>query len=290
MFEQEYRTVFEGTATWQQLPVPSAEGGRFAWDEGSTYVAEPPFFDDLDAEPAAMEDIVGARALAVLGDTVTTDHISPAGAIPKEGPAGRWLIDRGVKPVDFNTFGSRRGHHDVMMRGTFGNIRIKNRLADGKEGNWTSHLPTGEVISIYDAAIRYRDAATPLVVLAGVEYGTGSSRDWAAKGTRLLGVRAVIAKSYERIHRSNLIGMGVLPLQFQEGEGIDELGLSGRETFAIGGIADGLEPGCTLTVEATDEAGTARSFSAVVRLDTSVEVDYYRHGGILPFVLRKLAG
>ena len=212
--------------------------------------------------------------LAFLGDTVTTDHISPAGAIPKDGPAGRWLIDRSVKPVDFNTFGSRRGHHDVMMRGTFGNIRIKNRLADGKEGNWTKHFPSGEIVSIYDAAMRYMEESTPLVVLAGVEYGTGSSRDWAAKGTALQGVRAVLAASYERIHRSNLIGMGVLPLQFEDG-----------------GIAEGLKPGGRLTVKTEGRKdGKTESFEVLVRLDTDVELEYYRHGGILSYVLRKLAG
>lgn len=233
MFKRQYADVFTGTDAWKKLPTPEAEGGRYAWDPESTYVAEPPFFTNLADEPAPLADIEGARVLAFLGDTVTTDHISPAGAIPKDGPAGRWLIDRGVKPVDFNTFGSRRGHHDVMMRGTFGNIRIKNRLADGKEGNWTKHFPSGEIISIYDAAMRYMEEGTPLVVLAGVEYGTGSSRDWAAKGTALQGVRAVIAAGYERIHRSNLIGMGVLPLQFEDGVTADTLGLTGEERFSI---------------------------------------------------------
>ncbi|MDH5806046.1 MAG: aconitate hydratase AcnA, partial [Gemmatimonadota bacterium] len=225
MYEEQYAKVFEGTDAWKKLPIPESEGGRYAWDDASTYVAEPPFFTDLGDTPPPLTDIEGAYALAFLGNTVTTDHISPAGAIPKDGPAGKWLMDRSVKPVDFNTFGSRRGHHDVMMRGTFGNIRIKNQLAGGKEGNWTKHIPSGEIISMYDASVRYTEENTPLVVIAGSEYGTGSSRDWAAKGTKLLGVRAVIATSYERIHRSNLVGMGVLPLQFSEGESAESLGL-----------------------------------------------------------------
>jgi aconitate hydratase len=289
MFQREYGTVFEGTEAWKALPIPEAEGGRFAWSDSSTYVAEPPFFLDLSDEPLPIQDIIGARVLAWLGDTVTTDHISPAGAIPKDSPAGEWLQAKGVRPVDFNTFGSRRGHHDVMMRGTFGNIRIKNHLVDGKEGNWTIHFPTGETTSIYDAAMRYKESNTPLIVLAGTEYGTGSSRDWAAKGTNLLGVRAVIAKSYERIHRSNLIGMGVLPLQFQESDSVESLGMNGQEAFSIAGIADGLKPGDNVHVTAARD-GTTVEFEAVVRLDTGVEVDYYEHGGILQYVLRKLAG
>ena len=295
MFKRQYADVFTGTDAWKKLPTPEAEGGRYAWDPESTYVAEPPFFANLGDKPAPLDDIEGARVLAFLGDTVTTDHISPAGAIPKDGPAGRWLIDRGVKAIDFNTFGSRRGHHDVMIRGTFGNIRIKNRLADGKEGNWTKHFPSGEIISIYDAAMRYMEEGTPLVVLAGVEYGTGSSRDWAAKGTALQGVRAVIAASYERIHRSNLIGMGVLPLQFEDGVTADALGLTGEERFSITGIAEGLKPGSRLTVKTEGQTegrkdGRTESFEVLVRLDTDVELEYYRHGGILSFVLRKLAG
>ena len=289
MFTEQYRTVFEGTETWKALPVPASEGGRYAWNPSSTYVAEPPFFSDLPDEPAPLRDIAAARVLVFLGDTVTTDHISPAGAIPKDGPAGRWLIERGVKPVEFNTFGSRRGHHDVMMRGTFGNIRLKNRLADGKEGNWTKHLPTGELTPIYDAAMRYQDSGTPLIVLAGGEYGTGSSRDWAAKGTALQGVRAVIARSYERIHRSNLIGMGVLPLQFTEGTDADSLGLRGDEEFTITGIAQGLRPGGTVRVSTDGGAEGKTEFDALVRLDTEVELEYFRHGGILSYVLRKLA-
>jgi aconitate hydratase len=288
MFRRRYQAVFEGGEAWKRLPIPEAQGGRFAWDPASTYVAEPPYFQDLPRSPKPLSDITGARVLAWLGDSVTTDHISPAGAIPKDGPAGRWLIERGVKPVDFNTFGSRRGHHEVMMRGTFGNIRIKNKLAEPKEGNWTVHLPSGEAGSIYDVAMRYAQEGVPLVVLAGKEYGTGSSRDWAAKGPALLGIRAVIAESYERIHRSNLIGMGVLPLQFLEGQNAASVGLTGRERYDIRGIAEGLSPGGTVRVTAQDDRGRAVTFEARVRLDTPIELEYYRHGGILPYVLRQL--
>jgi aconitate hydratase len=289
MFVREYASVFEGTDAWKALPVPAAEGGRFKWDLKSTYVADPPFFADLPTKPPPLSDITDARVLVSLGDTVTTDHISPAGAIPKDGPAGRWLIDQGVKPVEFNTFGSRRGHHEVMMRGTFGNIRIKNQLVEGREGNWTEHIPSGDVASIYDVATRYQSEGTSLIVLAGVEYGTGSSRDWAAKGTALLGVKTVIAQGYERIHRTNLIGMGVLPLQFPDGVDRTTLGLTGRERYSISGVASGLEPGGTVTVTAVSDDAKSVRFDAVVRLDTAVEVEYYRHGGILPYVLRKLA-
>ncbi len=290
MFETQYAGVFDGDDQWKAIPVPAAGGRRFAWDGESTYIANPPFFEGMAARPAPIADIAGARVLAWLGDSVTTDHISPAGAIPKDSPAGKWLIGRGVKPVDFNTFGSRRGNHDVMMRGTFGNIRIRNKLVEGKEGNWTEHLPTGEVTSIYDAAMRYRDAGTPLLVLGGKEYGSGSSRDWAAKGTALLGVRAVIAESYERIHRSNLIGMGVLPLQFRQGESAESLGLNGREVFGLEGVAGtDITPGGTARVAAQRPDGSTVSFDVVARLDTAVEVEYYRHGGILPYVLRALA-
>ena len=289
MFTQEYAGVFEGTDAWKRLPIPSAEGGRFAWDQGSTYIANPPFFADLPVTPRPLRDITNARVLAWFGDSVTTDHISPAGAIPKDGPAGRWLVEQGVKPVDFNTFGARRGHHEVMMRGTFGNIRIKNQLVGAKEGNWTVHFPSGETISIYDAAMRYQREGTPLIVLAGAEYGTGSSRDWAAKGPALLGVRAVIAVSYERIHRSNLIGMGILPLQFPEGKTAADYRLTGRETFDLTGIARDLKPRGTARVRARAEGGKVTELDPVVRLDTPVEVEYYRHGGILPYVLRQLA-
>jgi aconitate hydratase len=289
-FRKEYAGVFDGDELWQAIAVPEAEGGRFAWDPNSTYIANPPFFTGMTFEPVPVINIEGARVLAWLGDSVTTDHISPAGAIPKDGPAARWLMERGVEPVEFNTFGSRRGNHDIMMRGTFGNIRIRNRLAEGKEGNWTEHLPSGEIVSIYDAAMRYQDTGTPLVVFGGTEYGSGSSRDWAAKGTRLLGVRAVIAASYERIHRSNLIGMGVLPLQFRPGESAESHGLTGREQITITGVAgDEVTPAGAAKVTATRDDGTTVSFDVLVRLDTSVEVEYYRHGGILPYVLRNLA-
>ncbi|MBI4421060.1 MAG: aconitate hydratase AcnA, partial [Gemmatimonadetes bacterium] len=287
MFRKEYAAVFEGDETWKQLPVP--EGRLFAWDPRSTYVANPPFFTDLTPDPQPITDVSGARVLAWLGDSVTTDHISPAGAIPKDSPAGKWLIERGVKAVDFNTFGSRRGHHEVMMRGTFGNIRIRNRLAGDKEGNWTLHFPTGDVISIYDAARRYEKKGTPLIVLAGKEYGSGSSRDWAAKGPALLGVRAVIAESYERIHRSNLVGMGVLPLQFLPDTSAATYGLTGEETFRITGISQNLKPRGQVNVTAERTGGDAAQFVAVVRLDTPVELEYYRHGGILHYVLRQLA-
>jgi aconitate hydratase len=290
MFESEYAGVFEGDDTWKALPVARGEGGRFGWDDASTYIANPPFFENMPEVPTPVTNIANARVLVWLGDTVTTDHISPAGAIPKDGPAGRWLIEHGVKPVDFNTFGSRRGHHDVMMRGTFGNIRIRNRLVEGKEGNWTKHMPSGEVTSVYDAAMQYQTEGVPLVVLAGTEYGTGSSRDWAAKGTTLLGVRAVIARSYERIHRSNLIGMGVLPLQFVDADA-DSLGLAGDETFTITNIEDAtITSSGTAQVMATRPDGTVIEFGALIRLDTAIEVDYYKHGGILPYVLRELAG
>jgi aconitate hydratase len=288
MFREEYASVFEGDDAWKKLPVPEAAGGRFAWDPQSTYVAEPPYFQNLPRTPAALADIAGARVLAWLGDSVTTDHISPAGAIPKDSPAGRWLMEHDVKPVDFNTFGSRRGHHEVMMRGTFGNIRIKNKLVEPKEGNWSVHVPSGDVASIYDVAARYQQEGAPTIVLAGKEYGTGSSRDWAAKGPALQGVKAAIAESYERIHRSNLIGMGVLPLQFPEGQSAASLGLSGREAFTLTGIAQGLKPGGTVRVTATRQDGGTAAFDARVRLDTPIELEYYRHGGILPYVLRQL--
>jgi aconitate hydratase len=285
LFERRYGSVFDGDETWQALRVP--EGSRYAWEAASTYVQEPPFFIDLPSEPLPLRDITGARALAVLGDSVTTDHISPAGSIPKNGPAARYLREHGVEQADWNTFGSRRGNHEVMMRGTFGNVRIANALVPGKEGNWTLHFPTGEVISIYDAAMRYQEAGTPLIILTGKEYGTGSSRDWAAKGPALLGVKAILAESYERIHRSNLVGMGVLPLAYQPGTDRSSLGLTGTETFTISGIASGPTPGGTVTVTARDESGKETLFPAVVRLNSAVELDYYRHGGILQRVLRQ---
>jgi len=253
-------------------------------------VAKPPFFEGLTSDPDPIEDIVGARALAVLGDSVTTDHISPAGSISSTSPAGQWLQAQGVTPLEFNSYGSRRGHHEVMMRGTFANIHLRNALVPGREGPYTVHLPDGEEEFIYDAAMRYRNEAVPLVILAGKEYGSGSSRDWAAKGTLLLGVRAVIAESYERIHRSNLVGMGVLPLEFLPGESAASIGLTGREAFTIEGVAASLAPHCRLTVVArSDEDDRERSFEVLARLDGPIDVDYYRHGGILPAVLRGLA-
>ncbi|MFQ5699154.1 MAG: aconitate hydratase AcnA [Myxococcota bacterium] len=286
MFRERYARVFEGPAAWKSIEIP--EGVRYAWNPESTYVLAPPFFEGMTREEPPLADIRGARVLALLGDSVTTDHISPAGTIPVDSPAGRYLIERGVDPREFNSFGSRRGNHEVMMRGTFGNIRLRNELAPGTEGGYTKLLPDGEVTTIYDAAMRYRERGTPLVVLAGKEYGTGSSRDWAAKGTLLLGVRAVLCESFERIHRSNLVGMGVLPLQFLEGESVKSLGLTGWETIDIGGVATGLAPGCEVSVRAVAPDGRALEFRARVRIDTPDELAYYRNGGILPYVLRGL--
>jgi aconitate hydratase len=286
LFRRTYASVFAGDERWTALPIPS--GDRYAWDGASTYIARPPFFDGLAAEPAPLGDIEGARVLALLGDSVTTDHISPAGSIAAWSPAGQWLQARGVGPLDFNSYGARRGHHEVMMRGTFGNIRLRNALADGREGPYTVHLPDGDEAFIYDAAMRYRDDGVPLLVIAGREYGSGSSRDWAAKGTTLLGIRAVIAESYERIHRSNLVGMGVLPLQFLPGEGAAALGLTGRESFTIHGLAE-LTPRQEVVVVARSDDGAERRFRAIARLDGPIEVDYLRQGGILPAVLRRLA-
>ena len=286
-FTAKYGAVFDGDERWRGLFAPG--GDRFAWTDESTYVRHPPFFQTLAAEPAPPGDIAGARVLALLGDSVTTDHISPAGAIPPDGPAGRYLIEQGVDPRDFNSFGSRRGNHEVMMRGTFANIRLRNRLAPGTEGGWTRHQPGGEQMTIYDAAMRYQAEGTPLVVLAGKEYGSGSSRDWAAKGTLLLGVRAVIAESFERIHRSNLVFMGVLPLVFGDGQSAAGLGLTGAESYELGGIADGLAPRSDVRVRATAADGSTTEFVATARIDTPEELHYYRHGGILPYVLRQLA-
>jgi aconitate hydratase len=286
LFRAEYGHVFEGDENWRNLPVPA--GDVYAWDPSSTYVQEPPYFVDLKSEPSPPADISGGRVLVTVGDSVTTDHISPAGNIPKDSPAGQYLIAHGVAPAEFNSYGARRGNHEVMVRGTFGNVRLRNELVPGREGDWTAHQPDGEVMRIYDAAMRYQADGVPLLVIAGREYGTGSSRDWAAKGTVLLGIRAVIAESYERIHRSNLVGMGVLPLQFKPGEGRAALGLDGRERYDIAGVAAGLTPGQELTVRATRPDGTALSFQVVARLDTPLEIDYYRQGGILPAVLRQL--
>ncbi len=286
-FTSKYAGVFDGDERWRGLFAPV--GDRFEWTDDSTYVRHPPFFQSLEPDPAPPGDIAGARVLALLGDSVTTDHISPAGAIPPDGPAGRYLIAKGVAPKDFNSFGSRRGNHEVMMRGTFANIRLRNRLAPGTEGGWTRHLPDGEQLSIYDAAMRYQAEGTPLLVLAGKEYGSGSSRDWAAKGTLLLGVRAVIAESFERIHRSNLVFMGVLPLVFRDGDSAAGLGLSGEESFEITGIVGGLAPLSDVRVRATAADGSVTAFTATARIDTPEELHYYRHGGILPYVLRQLA-
>jgi aconitate hydratase len=288
LFRQTYAVVFEGDDRWRALPIPG--GDRYAWDDASTYVAKPPFFDGLSREPAPVRDIEGARVLAVLGDSVTTDHISPAGSIAPWSPAGQWLQEHGVGPLEFNSYGARRGHHEVMMRGTFGNIRLRNKLVDGKEGPYTVHLPSGEEAFIYDAAMRYRSEGVPSIVIAGREYGSGSSRDWAAKGPALLGVRAVIAETYERIHRSNLVGMGVLPLQFLVGDSAASLGLTGREAYTIAGLEAGLAPRQRLTVLAREDgSGRERRFDVIARLDGPIEVDYLRHGGILPAVLRRLA-
>ncbi len=284
MFEARYSNVFEGNEMWNA--VGGQEGDLYAWQAESTYVQEPPFFVDLSPELDAISDITGARVLAKLGDSVTTDHISPAGSIAVDSPAGQYLISRGVEPKDFNSYGSRRGNHEVLMRGTFANIRIRNLLAPGTEGGVTVHLPSGELQSIYDAAMRYVDEGVPSIVIAGVEYGSGSSRDWAAKGPLLLGVRAVLVESFERIHRSNLVGMGVLPLEFVDGENAESLGLSGKEVYDITGLSDDLQPLQDVTVTATDEDGSVRSFSATLRIDTPVEIDYYRNGGILHTVLR----
>jgi aconitate hydratase len=288
MFRSQYARVFEGDAMWRALPVPT--GDRFAWDEASTYIRRPPFLEGLSSEPAPLVEIGGARALAVLGDSITTDHISPAGSIRKDSPAGQYLIGRGVDPKDFNSYGARRGNHEVMMRGTFANVRLRNQLAPGTEGGFTTVLPNGGVMSIYDASVAYRDARVPLIVLAGKEYGSGSSRDWAAKGTMLLGVKAVIAQSFERIHRSNLVNMGVLPLEFADGASVTSLGLTGRETYDLVGSGSDLRPRAILTVRAANDDGSVRSFKAVARVDTPEELTAFRHGGILPYVARKLAG
>jgi aconitate hydratase len=286
-FSEEYGNVFDGNPRWNAIPV--GEGERYSWDPASTYIHEPPFFQGLTPEPAPVADLRGARVLVMVGDSVTTDHISPAGDIADESPAGRWLKSRGQTKRDFNSYGSRRGNDLVMVRGTFANIRLKNLLLPGTEGNVTAHLPEGERMSVFDAAERYRAEGVPLMVLAGKEYGSGSSRDWAAKGTMLLGVRAVLAESYERIHRSNLVGMGVLPLQYESGQSAESLGLSGREVFEVGGLSGGLAPRMKVAVCARREDGATLGFTAIARLDTPVEVDYFRHGGILPAVLRKLA-
>lgn len=285
-FSKRYASVFSGSSTWQNLDVPA--GDFFSWEENSTYVRKPPYFDQMPRDPLPLKNIINARVLVFLGNSVTTDHISPAGSIPKESPAGQYLISLGVKPEDFNSYGSRRGNHEVMIRGTFANIRLKNRLVPEIEGGTTKHLPSNQTLSIYDAAKQYAQEETPLIILAGTEYGTGSSRDWAAKGTQLLGVKAVLAKSFERIHRANLVGFGVLPLEFRPGQDAFTLGLEGTEVFSILGLDQNLKPNVTLQILARKANQQIVEFTTVARLDTPNEVDYYRHGGILPFVLRSL--
>jgi aconitate hydratase len=290
MFKSVYADVYAGDAQWQSLVVP--QGDLYAWEADSTYVKNPPYFEGMTAQPGAVDPVHGARVLAVLGDSITTDHISPAGAIKADGPAGKYLLEHGVEKKDFNSYGSRRGNHEVMVRGTFANVRLRNQLAPGTEGGWTKHMPSGEVMSIFDASVKYIADKVPLIVLAGKEYGSGSSRDWAAKGPKLLGVRAVIAESYERIHRSNLVGMGILPLQFKAGDTAASLALTGEEVFDVEGLPElldsGFKDGRDVTVKAKAPDGTTKQFRAMVRIDTPQEVLYYKHGGILPYVLRSL--
>jgi aconitate hydratase len=290
-FRKEYATVTDGDQNWQHLKFPTGE--VYQWEPDSTYIRQAPYFDNMAKVPAPVTDIRDARVLAVLGDSVTTDHISPAGSIKANGPAGKYLSEHGVTPADFNSYGSRRGNHEVMVRGTFANVRLRNRLAPGTEGGVTRLLPEGEQMSIFDASVKYAERGTPLVILAGKEYGSGSSRDWAAKGPRLLGVRAVIAESYERIHRSNLVGMGILPLQFENEDSVESLSLTGEETYSFPGLKALLDArfanGRELTVEVTDANKHTRSFRAKVRIDTPQEILYYQNGGILQYVLRQLA-
>jgi aconitate hydratase len=288
MFRRQYANVFEGDADWRGLDVPTGE--TYAWDPNSTYVKNPPYFEAMTLDVPGVQPIEGARVLALLGDSITTDHISPAGNIAAASPAGRWLLEQGVQRKDFNSYGARRGNHEVMMRGTFANIRLRNELAPGTEGGWTTTEPHGDKLSIYDAAMDYQRRGTPLLVVAGKEYGTGSSRDWAAKGTLLLGVRAVIAESFERIHRSNLVGMGVLPLEFTNGETRQSLGLTGFETYAVEGLSNAIRPRQTLTVVARGAGGIEKRFTVLSRIDTPEELSYYKNGGILPYVLRQLVG
>jgi aconitate hydratase len=290
MYERTYADVYKGSEAWQKLDVPA--GATYLWDEASTYIKRPPYFYGMPRVPGAVADIASARALAVLGDSITTDHISPAGSIKKDSPAGKYLVSLGVEPRDFNSYGSRRGNHEVMVRGTFANTRLRNLLAPGTEGGVTRHLPDGALMSIYDAAMKYAAEGVPLVILAGKEYGSGSSRDWAAKGTRLLGVRAVIAESYERIHRSNLIGMGVVPLEHLPGQSASSLGLSGEEIFATSGLpallGGDLRGPREVTVTYTRPDGARGDFRARVRIDTPQEAAYYQHGGILLYVARQI--
>ncbi|HPQ14917.1 MAG TPA: aconitate hydratase AcnA, partial [Bryobacteraceae bacterium] len=286
MFSRQYSQVFEGDAQWNSIRIP--KGDLYEWSDTSTYIKRPPYFDCMPDTPGEVRDLRGMRALAVLGDSVTTDHISPAGSIPVDSPAGRYLIAQGVQPKDFNSYGSRRGNHEVMVRGTLANIRLRNQLAPGTEGGWTVHLPDGAQMTIYDASVQYQKEGVPLLILAGKEYGSGSSRDWAAKGVALLGVRAVIAESFERIHRANLVGMGVLPLEFPPDSNAQSLGLTGREVFDIEGIEAAISNGGKVRVRAVAEDGTVREFEAKARVDTPQEAEYFRHGGILPYVVRQL--
>ena len=286
MFRKEYADVFTGDEHWRALPIP--EGDLYAWDTKSTYINHPPFFQNMLRKPIALKDLTGLRSLAVLGDSVTTDHISPAGSIPADTPAGKYLISRGVQPKDFNSYGARRGNHEVMMRGTFANIRLRNLLAPGTEGGWTIHQPSGEKMSIYDAAMKYQEQHVPLIIVAGKEYGSGSSRDWAAKGTALLGVRAVLAESFERIHRSNLVGMGILPLEFLPDQNLKSLGLTGLEIFDIEGLEHDFGPRKKMRVRARSTNGAEKTFTAITRVDTPFELAYYQHGGILQYVLRQM--
>jgi aconitate hydratase len=285
MFKREYERIFDGDENWQRMSAPT--GPSYEWDSESTYVREPPYFEGLEPQPNALTDIVDARALVMVGDSITTDHISPAGSIPPDSPAGRYLIEHGVERVEFNSYGARRGNHEVMVRGTFANIRLRNQLTN-REGYWTVHLPDNEEMTIFAASERYRSEGVPLVALAGKEYGSGSSRDWAAKGPLLLGIRAVIAESFERIHRSNLVGMGILPLQFQPGASRESVGLTGTERFTIRGLAAGLKPGQSIEVEARSDDGNSKRFTVSCRLDNQTDVDYLQHGGVLPMVLRQL--
>jgi aconitate hydratase len=287
MFQREYADVFTGDAEWRGLPVPT--GDRYAWSDVSTYVKQPPFFEGMTAQPPGVRAIVDARVLGMYGDSITTDHISPAGSIPEKSPAGQWLIAHGVQKKDFNSYGARRGNHEVMMRGTFANIRLRNELSAPQEGWWTRRAPNETAVALYDAAMEYQKSGIPLVIIAGKEYGTGSSRDWAAKGTALLGIRAVIAESFERIHRSNLVGMGVLPLEFTGGDTRTSLGLTGFELYSVEGLVEDMRPRATLTVAARAADGTTKRFAVRSRIDTPEELNYYKHGGILPYVLRLLA-
>jgi aconitate hydratase len=286
MFQKQYSAVFEGDQNWRSIKVPI--GDIFEWDAASTYIKKPPYFDEMRDPATSVKDFSGMRVLAMLGDSVTTDHISPAGNIPADSPAGKYLIEHGVKPADFNSYGARRGNHEVMVRGTLANIRLRNLLALGTEGGWTTHIPSNEKMFIYDAAMRYAEEGTPLMIIAGKEYGSGSSRDWAAKGVLLLGVRAAIAESFERIHRSNLVGMGVLPLQFLPGVSRDSLGLTGFETYEVTGVAEGIAGSKKALVTATAKDGGQKKFEATIRIDTPQEIEYYRNGGILPYVLRQV--